>query len=303
MALLLPALLISAASIVRQSSPPVPQDESQPTAQRLSANIDPALQADLRRLMDDVGMDQLMRLQMDQMITPMGAMLKTNPQLTPAFVDEFLRRIKEQLLDGRVQDLAIQEYAKFFTHDEIQQMIAYQESPVGRKAKQVMPQVMSEMGTRMTAMSQELAKQTLTEIAQEHPEYINKPEWNGAAGGVVGGGIGSAQRAEPDRQATPPTGQRVDAKDEEARLIKKVPPEYPPLAKAASVQGTVKFTATIGPDGKVESVTLISGHPLLVNAAKQAVLQWQYEPLTISGKPVEVITDVQVNFKLGPADK
>jgi protein TonB len=64
------------------------------------------------------------------------------------------------------------------------------------------------------------------------------------------------------------------------------------------VQGTVKFTATISKDGNIENLQLVSGHPLLVNAAKEAVLQWKYKPTLLNGEPVEVITEIIVNFTL-----
>jgi protein TonB len=73
---------------------------------------------------------------------------------------------------------------------------------------------------------------------------------------------------------------------------------YPPLAKAARVQGTVKFEATIGKDGTIQNLHLISGPPLLVQAAQQAVAQWQYKPTLLNGEPVEVLTTIDVNFTL-----
>jgi protein TonB len=84
----------------------------------------------------------------------------------------------------------------------------------------------------------------------------------------------------------------------EANLIRRVQPVYPPLAKSARVQGTVEFTATISKDGNIENLTLVRGHPLLVAAAREAVLQWKYRPTMLNGEPVEVITDIIVNFTL-----
>jgi protein TonB len=84
----------------------------------------------------------------------------------------------------------------------------------------------------------------------------------------------------------------------EANLIHRVQPVYPPLAKSARVQGTVEFTATISKEGNIEHLQLVRGHPLLVNAARDAVLQWKYRPTLLNGQPVEVITDILVNFTL-----
>jgi protein TonB len=124
----------------------------------------------------------------------------------------------------------------------------------------------------------------------------------GAAGGVLGGVIGGVPGAPPPPPPPPqkaPVGpQRIGGQVMEANLIRRVQPIYPPLAKSARVQGTVEFTATISKEGNIENLQLVRGHPLLVNAARDAVLQWKYRPTLLNGQPVEVITDIIVNFTL-----
>jgi protein TonB len=83
-----------------------------------------------------------------------------------------------------------------------------------------------------------------------------------------------------------------------SKLINQPKPAYPPLAKAARVQGTVKFSATIGKDGTIQNLELVSGPPLLVQAAMTAVKQWTYQPTLLNGEPVDVITTIDVNFTL-----
>ncbi len=83
-----------------------------------------------------------------------------------------------------------------------------------------------------------------------------------------------------------------------ASLMNPVRPIYPPLAKMARQQGTVKFQATIDKEGKVEDLMLISGPPLLVQSAMDAVKQWVYRPTILNGAPVEVVTTVDVNYSL-----
>jgi TonB family protein len=104
------------------------------------------------------------------------------------------------------------------------------------------------------------------------------------------------------RAMSPPNGssnaQRIGAAVMAANLITKVDPVYPPLALSARVQGTVDFTVTVGPDGHVENLQLVRGHPLLVQAAKDAVLQWVYRPTLLNGQPVTVVTEVSVPFRL-----
>ncbi len=81
-------------------------------------------------------------------------------------------------------------------------------------------------------------------------------------------------------------------------LIQKVPPIYPPAAKRDHIQGTVRFNATIGKDGTVKNLELVYGDPLLAQAAREAVSQWVYRPTLLNGDPVEVITQVNINFTL-----
>lgn len=95
-----------------------------------------------------------------------------------------------------------------------------------------------------------------------------------------------------------PTRIRVGGNVQSANLLEKVDPVYPPLAWQALIQGTVRFTAIIGKDGHVQNLQLVSGHPLLVPAAQEAVKQWVYRPVLINGSPVEVITQIDVPFTL-----
>jgi protein TonB len=83
-----------------------------------------------------------------------------------------------------------------------------------------------------------------------------------------------------------------------ANLIHKVQPVYPVIARTSHIQGMVEFTAIISREGAIENLQLKRGHPLLVNAARDAVLQWRYRPTILNGQPVEVVTDIIVNFTL-----
>ena len=85
---------------------------------------------------------------------------------------------------------------------------------------------------------------------------------------------------------------------QQARLVNQPRPQYPPLAKQARIQGTVRFTAIIGRDGAIMDLRMVSGHPLLVQAATDAVKQWRYQPTLLNGEPVEVVTQIDVNFTL-----
>ena len=85
---------------------------------------------------------------------------------------------------------------------------------------------------------------------------------------------------------------------EQAKLIFHPNPQYPELAKMARIQGTVVLQAIISRDGTIQDLKAISGHPLLVPAALDAVRRWRYQPTLLNGDAVEVVTDVQVRFIL-----
>ncbi|HLH18739.1 MAG TPA: TonB family protein [Bryobacteraceae bacterium] len=89
------------------------------------------------------------------------------------------------------------------------------------------------------------------------------------------------------------------ASDVQARnLISQPPPVYPPLARQARIEGAVRLGAIIDKDGRVQNLQVISGHPLLIPAAIEAVKQWVYQPTLLNGQPVQVQTEIQVNFTL-----
>jgi TonB family protein len=91
---------------------------------------------------------------------------------------------------------------------------------------------------------------------------------------------------------------RIGSRVAEANLIGRVDPAYPASARAIRLQGTVEFTVTIDEQGHVADMKLVMGHPLLVNAAKEAVAQWIYKPTLLNGQPVKVMTTVDVPFRL-----
>jgi protein TonB len=81
-------------------------------------------------------------------------------------------------------------------------------------------------------------------------------------------------------------------------LINRVEPLYPPIAKSARIQGTVVLQAVISKNGNIEGLRAVSGHPMLVPAAIDAVSRWRYKPYLLNGEPVEVETTITVNFRL-----
>jgi protein TonB len=88
--------------------------------------------------------------------------------------------------------------------------------------------------------------------------------------------------------------------DGKLTVIQLVQPVYPPLARQARVQGTVRFTAIISAQGRVADLKLLEGNPMLVAAAQETALQWIYSPPTANGLPVKVKTEIDVSFRLNP---
>jgi TonB family protein len=114
------------------------------------------------------------------------------------------------------------------------------------------------------------------------------------------GSVVSIFLAQSMPSAPPYAGQRikVGGNVSAANLITKVTPVYPPTAKQARIQGTVRLQVVISKEGKVQDVQLVSGHPLLVPSAEEAVWNWVYRPTLLNGNPVEVVTLVDINFTL-----
>jgi protein TonB len=126
----------------------------------------------------------------------------------------------------------------------------------------------------------------------------------GTPGGVLGGIIGSVPSALPP---PPPPPVKVDLKPkritiggnvQQAKLVRQPKPVYPPLAKQARISGVVHLAAVISKDGTIQDLKVISGHPLLIPSALEAVKQWVYQPTLLNGEPVEVSTQIDVNFTL-----
>jgi protein TonB len=122
----------------------------------------------------------------------------------------------------------------------------------------------------------------------------------GSAGGVLGGiigGVGGGPPPPPPPKAKGPV--RVGGNVIAANLLRQVQPIYPPIAKTAHISGTVVLHAIISKDGTIEQLEYISGPPLLMKNAMDAVRQWRYRPTMLNGEPVEVDTTVSVVFTLG----
>ena len=120
----------------------------------------------------------------------------------------------------------------------------------------------------------------------------------GSLGGVLGGIIGSTARV--PEVAHVPVANRIRISQGVSRglLVSRVEPQYPAMAKTARVQGQVVLQAIISREGTIENLRVISGHPMLIQSAIEAVKQWRYKPYLLNGEPVEVETEILVDFRL-----
>jgi protein TonB len=118
----------------------------------------------------------------------------------------------------------------------------------------------------------------------------------GQMGGVIGGIISSTPVAVP--KVATPQRVRVSQGVTQGLLTRRVNPTYPPLARQARIQGSVVLQAEISKAGDIQNLRLVSGHPMLAPAAIEAVKQWKYRPYILNGEPVEVETQITVNFTL-----
>jgi len=120
----------------------------------------------------------------------------------------------------------------------------------------------------------------------------------GVAGGSLGGAIGGVIGGMPAPPKPTASRIKVGGNVTAARLQNKVSPVYPALARQTRISGTVRLHAIIAKDGTVQQLEVLSGHPLLVQSALDAVRQWRYQPTLLNGEPVEVDTTVDVIFSL-----
>jgi len=192
------------------------------------------------------------------------------------------------------------------------------EIPVITAPKAVQPQVRSVAPDALiapVAIPKEVVKIVEEPIVRSVGVIGGVP--GGMPGGIAGGVLGRilAANAAPPPVLAPPVPPppppppevaaatvpiRIGGVVKEPQVIKMVPPMYPPLASRARVSGSVVLEATLTAEGTVEQIRVISGHPLLIEAAIECVRQWQYEPTYLNGIPVPVILTAKVHFNKAP---
>jgi protein TonB len=122
----------------------------------------------------------------------------------------------------------------------------------------------------------------------------------GSAGGMLGGVLNSIASAAPSAAPKIATPKRITVSQgvTQGMVVRRIQPTYPPLARTARVSGAVVLQAVIAKDGSILNLHAVSGNPLLIPNALDAVKQWRYKPYLLNGEPVEVDTQITVNFTL-----
>jgi protein TonB len=151
---------------------------------------------------------------------------------------------------------------------------------------------------KMVSLDNAAAAPDLGGVMGGVPGGVPGGQLGGSLGGVLGG-TGSSIPIPPPQQPAAKRIVRVGSNIKAPQQTFSVQPEYPVLARHAHVSGTVVVNAVIDEQGNVVGARAVSGHPVLIPAALNAVLQWKYEPTLLNGKPVAVEMEVTVYFQLG----
>lgn len=154
-------------------------------------------------------------------------------------------------------------------------------------------------GAHLALRQTDAAIRDFTTAIEKKPDYANAYSARGGAKLQAGDKAGAeADWAKADSLGYSIRRIRVGGNVEQAKLIKKVTPVYPAEAKAGRISGVVRLNAIIAKDGTIQDLAVASGHPLLAEAAMKAVKQWVYQTTLLDGRPVEVVTQIDVNFEL-----
>jgi periplasmic protein TonB len=173
------------------------------------------------------------------------------------------------------------------------------------QAPQLRSQVRSELLDSQIQAPSKIPKEIKLdkEVASSPPSVVGAIGPDGMADGTRGGSLSDLfSRIGTGHAAVKPTTPRtlsISSGVMAGNLLDKTVPQYPAIARAARIQGTVVLQATIAKDGTIQNLRVINGPPMLQQAAMDAVRSWRYKPYLLNGEPVEVETTINVVFNLG----
>jgi protein TonB len=132
----------------------------------------------------------------------------------------------------------------------------------------------------------------------EAPETAEAPAVTGIANGASSSTLSGIVNTNAIAPKAPQQTLRISQGVSQGLIIRRVQPVYPPQARQMRLEGTVELQANVAASGSISSVKQLSGDRILGRAAMDAVRQWKYKPYYLNGEPVEVETQITVNFKL-----
>ena len=174
-------------------------------------------------------------------------------------------------------------------------------APLAQHVAAVAPDTTTEIGLPPAPLVVEGGKRHATRTAPSTDTQVAPPSLDAVAGAAkpgLGPVMNSAPVDLPKLAAVPPKRVKVSQGVTQGLLVRQVRPQYPSMARESRVEGDVLLEAVISKDGSVSDVRAISGPALLIPPALQAVRQWRYKPYLLNGEPVEVETQIKVQFRL-----
>jgi TonB family protein len=286
LAMLIPVVVLAQTQQTAPSPNPVASGSQVPAAQ----SIDPIKRATIQHLIEMSGGGS----NMDEMGNAVSDSLSKS--LPPGEYRAKLISLFVEKVRPKVMDVIIVGYDKNFSEEELNALIQFYETPTGRKLAKVTPAMLADVRTS----SETIGRQTMLEILAENPDLaaaLMKPQPAPLAPPPPPPPASST----PSSFSMPAAGTmriKQGGNMTAASILSQTRPEYPPLARQARIQGNVVLHVVIDKEGKVAQLEAISGHPLLVQSAMDAVRQWRYKPTLLNGQPVEVDTTITVTFTM-----
>jgi TonB family protein len=237
--------------------------------------------------------------------------MKSQDNLPPDFEERINKRLDELMSGMPIDEMLaamVPTYQKHLTKEDLDILVAFYSSPTGQKVFLEMPAMTAEgmqsakpvIEKWSESVKQQMQQEALQILQPQNPTQASADGSSGEPRSIPpANAVGSSSATAGAPSPADSTKVRVGANAMNAKKTNNVLPVYPQIAKTAHVQGTVLLHAIISEDGSVQELQYISGPPLLMRAAMDAVRQWQYSPTLLNGKPVRVETQIQVIFALG----
>ena len=275
--------LLVAGSASAQSEP------SSGAAKPSDAPVDPQKAEIIRQIISATRANDLVKQMIDSTMPQVMSNLRQNPLLPPAFIDEAQIKLSERFKTLDLTQFAVPVYSKNFTTEELRQILAFDQSPLGQKVARLQPAIYSEVAAGAKAKGQQIGMDVAREILAEHPEYVRQIQENQRK---MQAQTGSA--ATPPEEPVHKIGDGVTA----PVLIKKQEPQYTKEALDAKLNGSVLLSIVVDSTGTPRNIQVVRSLGMgLDEKAIEAVQQWRFQPGTKDGKAVATAARVEVNFR------